>query len=157
VVFPFAAGQKLAFGFYHMLIAAAAILPAYELMTADVYKGSFVIVNAIEETTKPVLVAAINEVFGTVIEDHDALIAADWEGDDFVLLIDERLHLIVVNPTFKVPGHKVQLLMRVLHEKLKDVKAPRFNERTFWFAFALPVVLMAVYAIAAYALLNPAT
>ena len=129
--------------------------PARELMTADTYRGAFIIVNAIEDNVRPVLIAAINEVFGSVIEEKDRLVAADWEGDDFKLHIDEKLHLIVVDPTFSVPPDKAHLLMRALHAKLHDIKAPRFNERSFWLSFALPLALTILYAGIAFYLLNP--
>lgn len=156
-VVPLAAGQPVALSPFHIVVGAAALLPIWEMMTADGYRYSFVIVNAAEETARPALVAAIDEVFGTVIEDKDRLIASDYEGDDFQLRFDEKAHLIVVEPVFDVPPAKVHLLLKALQAKLKDVKAPGFNERGFWFAFALPLALTAFYAVSAYFLLNPTT
>lgn len=157
LVVGFAVGDRTVISPYHLVIAAIAYLPIRELLTADTYRGAFIIVNAVEDSVRPALIAAISQVFGSVIEEQDRLVAADWEGDDFRLLIDEKSHVIVVDPMFAVTPAKAGLFVRALHDKLQGVKAPRFNERSFWFAFALPLALTILCAAVAFMLLNPAT
>jgi hypothetical protein len=154
LIVPLGIGQPLKFSPLHLIVAAALLVPLWELMTADVYKGTFLIVNADPETARPALIAAVSEVFGSVVDDKDMLVASDWEGDDFRVLVDERARLIVLNPTFRIPAIKVLLLMKALAAKLKTVKSAGFNERSFWIAFALPLALTVLYAGVAFLLLS---
>jgi hypothetical protein len=157
IIMPLSLGNRLALGPLSLVIAAAILVPIWELATSAVYRGSIIVINALEETARPVVVASVSEVFGTVVEEKDMLLAADWEGDDFRLLVDGHSHLMVLNPTFIVPQAKIRLLMTVLAAKLKTIKAPGFNERSFWIAFALPLALTVLYAAIAFDLLSPVT
>lgn len=151
---PVGMGQALVFSPFHAVVAAVIVVPIWELMTADAYRGSILVVNADPDTTRPALIAAISEVFGDVVDDKDMLVASDWEGDDFRVYVDEKARLMVLNPTFRMPALKAHKLMKALEAKLKNVKAPGFNERSFWIAFVLPVALMALNAGVAFVLFN---
>lgn len=151
---PVAMGQAFAFSPYHLVVATVLALPAWELMTADAYRGAILVVNADPDATRPAVIAAVSEVFGDVVDDKDMLVASDWEGDDFRLYVDERARLMVLNPTFRMPSLKAHRLMKTLEEKLKGVKAPGFNERSFWIAFVVPVALMALYGAITFLIFN---
>jgi len=154
VLVPMVLGEELRLTFFHFIVALGALLPIWEIIAANMYGDSFVVVNGRQEVVRPIIVAAVNKVFGDMFEEEDMLYSVEPKNKDWQLIPHEREHLLVLDPHYKVPRRERRQLELALRSALTLVKPAGFNVRSFYISFFLPLLCVMLYGGIAYALLH---
>jgi hypothetical protein len=152
---PLAVGETAHVSAFHIIIGLGLIVPIWDQLAARMYGDSFVILNGRADVVRPVALAAVAQVFGPMDEDRNFFYSQEKPGEDFQIIIHERPHLLVLDPTFKIDKARRRALEESLAAALKKVKSSGFNEPSFWISFVLPLLFGVVCAGIAYFVLQP--